>query len=177
VALSRRFHETRVPTNKGNDMKTVNFKAGDTILKEGEDGHTAFLVVDGTVEVTVGKETDAKTVGTFQSGDVFGEMALIEPGKRAATVKAVTDTECIETSYDEFVATVQHNPKAALEFMKTLVRRLRHMNEMLATMDPKKRTLRQLLGDWQKSSEPEGPGWSDKSEQHRYEELMSWRMI
>jgi CRP/FNR family transcriptional regulator, cyclic AMP receptor protein len=156
-------------------MKTVNFKAGDIILSEGDDGRSAFLIVNGTVEISVGKGSDTKTVGTFKTGEVFGEMSLIEPGTRAATVKAVTDTECIETSYDEFIATVEHNPQAAMEFMKTLVRRLRHMNELMATMDPKKRTLRKVVDEWQKASDL--PGWSDKAEQHRYEELMSWRMI
>jgi CRP-like cAMP-binding protein len=156
-------------------MGTVKFKAGDTILSEGDDGRTAYLIVDGTVEVSVGKGSAAKTVGTFKAGEVFGEMSLIEPGKRTATVKAVTDTECIETSYEEFVAALEHNPQAALEFMRTLVRRLRHMNEMMAAMDPKKRTLRQMLSDWQTSSER--PGWADREEQRRFEEMMNWRMI
>ena len=36
-------------------MRTVKFKAGDTILKEGEQGDTAFLNIDGSVEITVGE--------------------------------------------------------------------------------------------------------------------------
>ena len=153
-------------------MKTVNFKAGEVILSEGDEGGSAFLIVKGTVEVTVG----AKIVGTFAEGDVFGEMSLIEPGPRTATVKAITDAECVETSYEEFVARIHENPDAGLQFMKTLVKRLRHMNEMMAAMDPKKRTLRQVLHDWQTSSS-ERPGWADKEEQRRYEEMMDWRMI
>lgn len=157
-------------------MKTVNFKAGEAIISEGDQGNSAFLITSGEVEVTIGEGNNVKTVGSFKNGDVFGEMSLIEPGKRTATVTALTDTECIETSYDDFVARIQENPQAGLEFMKTLVRRLRHMNEMMATMDPHKRGLREILGEWQKSSD-ETPGWADKAEQHRYEELMSWRMI
>ena len=76
-------------------MQTVKFNAGDTILSEGEDGDTAFLIVSGSVEVSVGEGARAKTVGTLIAGDVFGEMSLIEPGPRSATVKAVTDTECL----------------------------------------------------------------------------------
>ena len=41
--------------------------------------------------------------GTLGPGEVFGEMCLIEPGPRSASVKAVTDVECIATSYDDFV--------------------------------------------------------------------------
>jgi CRP-like cAMP-binding protein len=134
-------------------MKSVSFKAGDTILSEGADGNTAFLIVSGAVEVTIGSGRDAKTVGNLQTGEVFGEMSLIEPGPRAATVKAVDDTECVETSYEQFVASIEENPQAAVEFMKTLARRLRHMNALIATMDPNKRGLRQMFHDWQRSTE------------------------
>ena len=84
-------------------MQTVKFRAGDTIISEGEDGNTAFLIISGSVEVSIGQAPKAKTVGTLGAGDVFGEMSLIEPGPRSATVKAVTDTECVVTTYDEFI--------------------------------------------------------------------------
>lgn len=134
-------------------MKTVFFNAGDTILSQGEDGDTAFLIINGSVEVILGKGAQTRSVGTLDSGDVFGEMSLIEPGPRSATVKAVTDTECIVTSYDEFIVSIQENPERSVAFMKTLVRRLRHMNELLASIDPGKNGLRELLRDWQDSYE------------------------
>jgi CRP/FNR family cyclic AMP-dependent transcriptional regulator len=134
-------------------MQTMTFKAGDTIISEGSEGNTAFLITSGSVEVSVGEGTKAKALGTLEAGEVFGEMCLIEPGPRSATVKAVTDTECFVTTYDEFVASIQTNPERAVEFMKTLVRRLRQMNERMARMDPGRRGLRDVLRDWQKSFE------------------------
>src|SRR5215471_6349583 len=113
-------------------MQTVNFRAGETIISEGEDGNTAFLIVSGSVEVSIGEETKAKTVGTLGAGEVFGEMCLIEPGARSATVKAVTDTECTAASYDEFIPSMQNDPQRAIMFTKTLVRRLRETNHLLS---------------------------------------------
>lgn len=129
-------------------MKKVKFSAGETILTEGEDGDTAFLIENGSVEVTVGEGTKLKSVGTLDAGSVFGEMSLIEPGPRSATVKALTDTECIATTYDEFIASIQDNPDRAVQFMKTLVRRLRHMNELVASMNPGKRGLSDIVKEW-----------------------------
>jgi alkyl hydroperoxide reductase subunit AhpC/uncharacterized protein (DUF924 family)/CRP-like cAMP-binding protein len=118
-------------------MQTVKFGAGDTILSEGEAGSSAFLIRAGAVEVTIGGEgAGAKKVGSLGAGDVFGEMSLIDPGPRSATIKALTDTECIVTDYDEFIASAEVNPVRALEFMKPLVRRLRQMNERMAKMNP-----------------------------------------
>ncbi len=113
-------------------MQTVKFRAGDTIISEGEDGNTAFLIVSGSVEVGVGREAKAKTVGTLGAGEVFGEMCLVEPGPRSATVKAVTDVECVAISYGEFIPSFQNDPERAIAFMKTLVRRLRQMNSLLS---------------------------------------------
>ena len=113
-------------------MQTVKFSAGDTIISEGEDGNTAFLIVSGSVEVSVGQEGNAKTVGTLGPGEVFGEMCLIEPGTRSATVKAVTNAGCVAISYDEFIPSMQSNPQRSIMFMKTLVRRLRETNQLLS---------------------------------------------
>jgi alkyl hydroperoxide reductase subunit AhpC/uncharacterized protein (DUF924 family) len=117
-------------------MQTVKFNAGDTILSQGEDGDTAFLIIAGSVEVSIGEGAKVKSIGTLDAGDVFGEMSLIEPGPRSATVKAVTDTECFVTTYDEFIAPAQADPERAVELMKTLVRRLRRTNERIAGMNP-----------------------------------------
>ena len=100
-------------------MRTVKFKAGDPIINEGDAGETAFYIVDGSVEVSIGLGKKERTVGALKAGEIFGEMSLIVPGPRSATVRAVTDVECLETSYDEFISAVKKNPDQAVEFMKT----------------------------------------------------------
>jgi CRP/FNR family transcriptional regulator, cyclic AMP receptor protein len=132
-------------------MQDVSFKAGDTIIAEGDEGDTAFFIVSGTVEVIVGRGGNARTVGMLQTGEVFGEMCLIEPGPRSATAIAATDAECLAVSYEEFVAAIEENPTRAVAFMKTLVRRLRLMNELIEQANPSRAGFRGLFLDWQKS--------------------------
>lgn len=133
-------------------MQKVVFAAGDTILTQGEEGRTAYLIVSGKVEVTVGSGVKAKTLATLRGGEVFGEMSLLEPGPRSATVKALDRTECLMTSYDDFMTSIQQDPAKAVHFMRTLVARLRQTNEMLAKLDPHKRGIRELLADLQKNA-------------------------
>jgi CRP-like cAMP-binding protein len=64
----------------------VAFKPGQAIFKEGEQGEVMFILVEGTVDVLVGD----KLVGTFEPIEIFGEMAVIDPGPRSATVVAKT---------------------------------------------------------------------------------------
>jgi CRP-like cAMP-binding protein len=129
-------------------MRTATFRAGDTILSEGEVGDTAYLINSGSVEVIVGKGNKARNVGTLEAGEVFGEMSLIDPGPRSATVRALSDTECVVTTYDELTDTFKEYPERAFEFMKTLAGRLRHMNQLVTTMQPGKRRLRDIFNDW-----------------------------
>ena len=135
-------------------MQAAAFKAGDTIISEGDEGDTAFFIVAGSVEVIVGRGADAKSVGVLGEGEVFGEMSLIEPGPRSATVKAITDVECLATSYDEFIAAIEDYPERAVAYMKTLVRRLRQMNELMESLGPDKRGLREMIREWRKSVAP-----------------------
>ena len=135
-------------------MQSAAFKAGDTIIAEGDAGDTAFFIVNGSVEVSIGQGAKARTVGTLNAGEVFGEMCLIEPGPRSATIKATTDVDCLATSYEEFIAAIEDHPERAVGFMKTLVRRLRQMNDLMESIGPDRRGLRGRIRDWQKSVEP-----------------------
>lgn len=114
-------------------MVDENFRAGDIILKVGEEGECAYLVRDGSVEVLVGTGAKETSVATLGPGAVFGEMSLLAPGPRSATVRATTDTECTVITYDEFMNSIRDNPERAVEFMQALVLRLRNMNESMAT--------------------------------------------
>ena len=132
-------------------MQTVAFKAGDVIIREGEEGDTAYFIVSGSVEVLIGV---GRRVGALGAGEVFGEMCLIEPGPRSATVRVLADTECLAASYEEFTAAIEDYPDRAVAFMKTLVRRLRQMNELMEKIDPNRRGLRGFVRDVQKSVVP-----------------------
>jgi alkyl hydroperoxide reductase subunit AhpC/uncharacterized protein (DUF924 family)/CRP-like cAMP-binding protein len=117
-------------------MQMLKFNAGDRILKEGEEGDSAFLILDGSVEISLGEGAKTKKVGRLGKGDIFGEMCLIEPGPRSATVTALAATECLVTTYDDFVSGSAIDPESEALFTKTLVRRMRETNDRLARMDP-----------------------------------------
>jgi CRP-like cAMP-binding protein len=135
-------------------MQAVKFKAGDTIIREGEEGDAAFFVVSGSVEVFIGRGAAERGVGALKAGEVFGEMCLIDPGPRSATVRAATDAECLAMSYEEFVAAIEDHPDRAVVFMKTLVRRLRQMNALMEGMSADKHGLRDIFRECQKSLGP-----------------------
>jgi CRP/FNR family transcriptional regulator, cyclic AMP receptor protein len=73
------------------------FKAGDVIFNQGSEGDKLYLLRQGQVEVRV--ETDAgqsRSQIYLGQGQIFGEMALIDYGRRSATVRAITDGTVVD---------------------------------------------------------------------------------
>jgi len=69
------------------------YRTGDVIVKEGEQGEELFLIVQGKVDVAINFGTPELTkVGTLGPKDFFGEMCVIEPTSRYATVFASETT-------------------------------------------------------------------------------------
>ena len=129
----------------------------------------ALVDKPGLGKVIIGRGAEARSVGALREGEVFGEMSLIEPGPRSATVKAATDVECLAMSYEEFVAAIEDHPERAVAFMKTLVRRLRQMNQLMESMGPDRRGFRGMIRDWRKSV---GPAEIDRDAAD-----LSWTML
>jgi hypothetical protein len=60
--------------------------AGQVLVEQGDAGHEVFLLFDGVLAV----EIDGKAVTELGPGAIVGEMALLEGGRRTATLRAVT---------------------------------------------------------------------------------------
>ena len=92
-------------------MRSFYFKAGTTIVNQGEAANLFFIVHKGMVEVSVKKFFfREKQVAILESGDFFGESALVSNSKRNATVIAKTDTACFVLLKPSFKFMLQQNP-------------------------------------------------------------------
>jgi serine/threonine-protein kinase len=65
------------------------YAAGTLVLREGEPGDAAFMIVSGRCRVFRNVEGREETLGTMGPGEVFGEMAILLDEPRAASVEAV----------------------------------------------------------------------------------------
>lgn len=97
------------------------YAAGAVIFSAGDPGDMMYVVHEGEVEIKVG-DTVVETVGP---DGFFGEMALIEPGPRAAGAFAKSDCTLVPINERRFQFMVQEIPFFAKEIMRGLVRRLR----------------------------------------------------
>jgi CRP-like cAMP-binding protein len=72
------------------------FEPGRVIVHEGRVGAAFFLIVSGSVEVikALGKPDEAH-VARLGAGDFFGEIANMKHTTRVASVRALTETQCL----------------------------------------------------------------------------------
>ena len=85
-------------------LQQVNHKAGDVVIKQGDEGDYFYVITRGKCVVT--RETPLNKEGIrlaeLQVGDTFGEEALISEAKRNATVAMETDGSLMRLGKDDF---------------------------------------------------------------------------
>jgi CRP-like cAMP-binding protein len=84
------------------DVKTV--KAGEDIIRMGDEGDAYFIISEGTAEsYQIGLYDDEPTkVADLQEGDAFGCEALISGNRRCETVRATSDCTLLVLNHEAF---------------------------------------------------------------------------
>jgi CRP-like cAMP-binding protein len=93
---------------------------GTVLIREGEPGREAFIVASGVAELRV----DGQAVGRVTTGDLVGEMSLLDARPRSATVVAVTQMRLLVMDPSEF-ASLLEDPRTARWVAANLSNRVR----------------------------------------------------
>jgi CRP-like cAMP-binding protein len=84
-------------------IQEISAKAGDVIIKQGDDGDYYYVVKSGECKVTRTSKTGSElTLATLKGGDAFGEEALISDAKRNANIVMATDGMLMRLSKEDF---------------------------------------------------------------------------
>lgn len=85
-------------------LQRVDFRAGQTVIKQGDEGDYFYVIVKGKCQVT--RETplnkDGIKLAELGMGDTFGEEALISEAKRNANVTMLTDGTLMRLGKEDF---------------------------------------------------------------------------
>lgn len=106
----------------------THFKAGEIIFKAGDPGTEMYILKSGEVELLVGDHV----VETVHKDGFFGEMALVDKSPRSASARAKTDCELSVIGEKQFLFMVQETPFFSLKVLRSVVNRLRAMNQIAA---------------------------------------------
>ena len=77
-------------------VQLVRVRRDAALLREGQPGHSFYVLVRGSVVVTrAGDPGEEIQLATLHDGAIFGEMALLTQSPRTATVTATTDCDLL----------------------------------------------------------------------------------
>ena len=113
------------------NAKPVSLRAGETLMKQGEKGDSAFVVVKGAFEIQKQSGQSIIKIDVRNTGDVLGEMALLSSTPRSATVMAVTDAETLCISKEVFENLLSTSSTAALAVLNWVMARLSQNDALL----------------------------------------------
>lgn len=112
------------------DIRVNFYSDGDVIIEEGSIGTDFYRLVSsqGGLRVTIG----GKEISMIRRpGEFFGEMAGLLSLPRQATITSIGDSVVEEYNLDELDVIIRDYPEVALQMMRTLVSRLKDMNQKL----------------------------------------------
>jgi CRP/FNR family cyclic AMP-dependent transcriptional regulator len=120
--MARTSFDVELIQKAGNPV--VEFPNGGVIFIKGDRGACAYVVKEGRVEI----RESGRVVETMGTGEMFGEMALVDAEPRSASAVAVSPVELVAIDRPTFDNLVREVPDFAMTVMRLMARRLRAMN-------------------------------------------------
>ena len=107
------------------------FKPDQVLVRQGELGDAAFIIVEGTAEVLIDTPDGPVAVARLKRNDIIGEIAILCDVPRTATVQAVDQLTALKITKELFFRMVSEFPDMGIEIMRSLAHRLEQTTAQL----------------------------------------------
>ncbi len=115
--------------------RKIRVNMGASIIRQGDDSRDLFVILSGTVAVSLPHADGREVVlDTLSQGDFFGELSLFDEKPRSATVTAKSDALLVALPRDAFIKTARENPDIMLNVLCVMARRQRNTLEKVETL-------------------------------------------
>lgn len=103
----------------------ITYKRGEVIVKQGDPGDAAFIVISGRGEIWLTTD-EARTIKLrdVEPKEVIGEIALLVDAPRSATIRAIETMTVLKLDKAEFLGLVSQDQAVSLQLLRVLARRL-----------------------------------------------------
>ena len=124
--------------------KTRTLTPGSVLYAQEERARSCFLLVRGLVQVERARESGRQVIATLHPGTFVGQIAVIDNGKRTATVRAATDCEGLELGAEAVNQLMTGCAPLSLAFQDQLaiagIRQFRQAMALIAAIPPPRRS-------------------------------------
>jgi CRP-like cAMP-binding protein len=110
------------------------YQDGESIVRQGEVGDCMYVIQEGQVEVVVEEGDKEVRLMVLDTGELFGEMAIVERQVRMATVRALGQARVLTIDQKNFLRRIHEDPSLAWNVVQTMSRRIRELAEEVARL-------------------------------------------
>ncbi|HEX5847700.1 MAG TPA: cyclic nucleotide-binding domain-containing protein [Rubrobacter sp.] len=111
--------------------ETVSVPPGQFVLREGDAGDSLYIVLEGELEATRRRGGQEVVLSSYEPGQFFGEMALLEQAPRSASVRTLRESRVLAIDQAAFRTLLSRSPSAPFNILRTVTSRLRSTESML----------------------------------------------
>ena len=104
-------------------LEEVELTPGEPVFQKGEQGDSMYIIIHGRVRIFDGE----KTINFLGEREIFGELALLDPEPRSASVEAVEETQLFRLERATLFELMEDNVGVVSGIMHVLCSRLRRM--------------------------------------------------
>ena len=108
-------------------IEEIELVPGETFIREGDPGDCLYIVIDGKVRV----HSNERTLLDLGPGKTVGELALLDPEPRSASVTAIDDAFLFRIDQEPFDEVMADRPEIALGIIRALARRVRQQGRTI----------------------------------------------
>jgi CRP/FNR family transcriptional regulator, cyclic AMP receptor protein len=116
-------------------MEELSFPGKHTIVKQGDEGRSLYILASGCVKVHIGQRELAK----LKKEDCFGEMAVLDAEPRSASVTTLEPCECLMLTQQQLYEAIDETPDVAVNIIRLLSRRIRELNQQMNALETRRR--------------------------------------
>ncbi len=102
----------------------VDLPEGRVLMRQGDTGSEAFLIMEGSARV----ERDGRVLSERTNGEILGEIAILDEGRRTATVTLTAPSRLLVVGHRDFHALMDEMPDVRLKVLTELARRVRDLD-------------------------------------------------
>ena len=108
-------------------FRTIYVPKGTVLFEEGDEAQAAYMILQGTCEAYSVKQGVEHSLSYMQSGQVFGETAILSEAPRSASVRVLEDLTALEVTREAFQQELTEGSWLQI-FVKTLAKRFKKMS-------------------------------------------------
>lgn len=101
-------------------VETRQFRAGEELIRAGDQDDSFYILTNGEVEVVIGTESSKKVIATISEGSVFGEIAFFDQEPRTAEIRARSRGSAVRVTRENFEMLAAWEPNIARQMLMDL---------------------------------------------------------